>query len=169
MVNYGIWRDAPRDITKPEEFATSFYDRPSMRKCWDLLDMASRSFSMVIKELEGDLARTVSHENDQGFRGTCADSQVCIFYLVLRALDTIEDDMTLPNSTKLPMLESLYLKLHEPGWTFDGSGPNEKDRDVLVHFDKVQKEFSLLDERSVSPNWDRRGMQLADLLGISSS
>lgn len=130
MVNYGLWRDAPRDITKPEEFATSFYDRPSMRKCWDLLDMASRSFSMVIRELEGDLARTV-----------------CIFYLVLRALDTIEDDMTLPNSTKLPMLESLYLKLHEPGWTFDGSGPNEKDRDVLVHFDMVQKEFSLLDER----------------------
>jgi hypothetical protein len=26
--------------------------------------MASRSFSMVIKELEGDLARTVSHSSD---------------------------------------------------------------------------------------------------------
>lgn len=31
-----------------------------MRRCWDFLDMTSRSFSAVIKELEGDLARTVS-------------------------------------------------------------------------------------------------------------
>lgn len=60
VVNYKIWRDATRDITKPEEFATSHYDRPTMRKCWDFLDQTSRSFSMVIKELEGDLARTVS-------------------------------------------------------------------------------------------------------------
>lgn len=30
-----------------------------MRKCWDFLDLTSRSFSAVIKELEGDLARTV--------------------------------------------------------------------------------------------------------------
>lgn len=30
-----------------------------MRKCWDFLDQTSRSFSMVIKDLEGDLARTV--------------------------------------------------------------------------------------------------------------
>jgi farnesyl-diphosphate farnesyltransferase len=60
VVNYKIWRDASRDITDPKEFATSHYDRPTMRKCWDLLDHSSRSFSMVIKELEGDLARVVS-------------------------------------------------------------------------------------------------------------
>ena len=34
---------------------------------------------------------------------------VCIFYLVLRALDTIEDDMALPVKTKLPLL----LAFHE--------------------------------------------------------
>jgi farnesyl-diphosphate farnesyltransferase len=73
--------------------------------------------------------------------------QICIFYVVLRALDTIEDDMTLPNSVKLPLLRSLHLKLHEPGWNFDGSGPNEKDRQVLVEFDVVQAEFALLDPK----------------------
>jgi farnesyl-diphosphate farnesyltransferase len=56
--------------------------------------------------------------------------------------------MTLPNSVKLPLLRSLHLKLHEPGWNFDGSGPNEKDRQVLVEFDVVQAEFALLD-----PKW----------------
>jgi farnesyl-diphosphate farnesyltransferase len=49
-----------RDITKKEEYATSGWDRPTMRRCWELLDHSSRSFSAVIKELDGDLARVVS-------------------------------------------------------------------------------------------------------------
>ncbi len=31
-----------------------------MRECWALLDQTSRSFSMVIKELDDELARVVS-------------------------------------------------------------------------------------------------------------
>ena len=31
-----------------------------MRRCWELLDFAGRSYASVIKELEGDLARVVS-------------------------------------------------------------------------------------------------------------
>ena len=34
---------------------------------------------------------------------------VCVFYLVLRGLDTVEDDMALPASTKVPDL----IKFHE--------------------------------------------------------
>lgn len=102
---------------------------------------------MVIKELEGDLARVVRPPLSAVM--LCsemrADDQVCLFYLILRALDTIEDDMTLPNSTKLPMLRSMHLKLYEPGWNFDGSGPGEKDRIVLVEFENVQAEFAILD------------------------
>lgn len=105
---------------------------------------------MVIKELEGDLARVVSIFV-VFLPIPLAKTQVCIFYLILRALDTIEDDMTLPNSTKLPMLRSMHLKLHEPGWNFDGSGPGEKDRIVLVEFENVQEEFANLDAGSVLP------------------
>lgn len=57
--------------------------------------------------------------------------------------------MTLPNSTKLPLLRSLHLKLFEPGWNFDGSGPNERDRQVLVEFEVVQAEFAQLDKKCV--------------------
>jgi farnesyl-diphosphate farnesyltransferase len=53
--------------------------------------------------------------------------------------------MTLPNSTKLPLLRSFHKKLYEPGWNFSGSGPNEKDRIVLVEFENVQEEFDTLD------------------------
>jgi phytoene/squalene synthetase len=98
---------------------------------------------MVIKEL----ARVVRIQNHHLY--SVADYQICLFYLVLRALDTIEDDMTLPNSTKLPMLRSMHLKLHEPGWNFDGSGPNESDRIVLVEFENVQSEFADLDPKLV--------------------
>lgn len=59
MIGYKVWRDT-RDITDPKNYADTGYDRESMKRCWHFLDMTSRSFSMVIKELEGELARVVS-------------------------------------------------------------------------------------------------------------
>lgn len=38
---------------------------------------------------------------------------VCIFYLVLRALDTIEDDMALPVATKLPLLLAFHEHIYD--------------------------------------------------------
>lgn len=60
LLQYKIWHEANRDITSPSEWKNSGWDRQSMRRCWDFLDLTSRSFSGVIKELEGDLARIVS-------------------------------------------------------------------------------------------------------------
>ena len=33
---------------------------------------------------------------------------MCIFYLAMRALDTVEDDMSIPIEEKLPRLHSFY-------------------------------------------------------------
>ena len=38
---------------------------------------------------------------------------ICVFYLVLRGLDTVEDDMNIPNSTKLPALLSFHEKIYQ--------------------------------------------------------
>ena len=38
---------------------------------------------------------------------------VCIFYLVLRALDTVEDDMAIPAPDKLPTLISFHEKIYD--------------------------------------------------------
>jgi len=62
---------------------------------------------------------------------------VCLFYLVLRGLDTIEDDMTLDIKKKEPLLRHFDQNMEKDGWTFTENGPNEKDRDLLVHFDDV--------------------------------
>ena len=65
--------------------------------------------------------------------------------MVLRGLDTIEDDMTLPDEVKQQMLRTFHEKVVTPGWHFTGSGPNEKDRQVLVDFADVIEEVQILD------------------------
>ena len=59
---------------------------------------------------------------------------MCLFYLALRGLDTVEDDMTLPLDIKQPLLQCFHQHLRQPGWSFTGSGPGEKDRQLLVEF-----------------------------------
>ncbi|CAK0844067.1 unnamed protein product [Prorocentrum cordatum] len=51
-------------------------ENPDVAFCDDMLTKVSRSFAAVIKQLPA---------------GLCLD--ICVFYLVLRALDTVEDDM----------------------------------------------------------------------------
>ncbi|KAB1275622.1 Squalene synthase [Camelus dromedarius] len=50
----------------------------SLKTCYKYLNQTSRSFAAVIEALDGEMRHAV-----------------CIFYLVLRALDTLEDDMTI--------------------------------------------------------------------------
>lgn len=62
---------------------------------------------------------------------------VCIFYLVLRALDTIEDDMTISLDVKVPMLHEFHSYLYQPEWKYMES--KEKDRQVLEDFPTVRR------------------------------
>ena len=55
-----------------------------------------------------------------------------MFYLVLRALDTVEDDMTIPLDRKVPMLKDFHSNLYNADWTFLKS--QEKDKIVLEDF-----------------------------------
>jgi farnesyl-diphosphate farnesyltransferase len=73
---------------------------------------------------------------------------IALFYLVLRGLDTIEDDMTIPLKIKEPLLRGFDKLMKQDGWTFTENGPSEKDRELLVHFDdvivelkKIKKEY----------------------------
>jgi len=67
-----------------------------------------------------------------------------LFYLVLRGLDTIEDDMTIPLPKKERLLRSFHEILDQDGWTFTESGPNEKDRILLEQFHYVITEMKKL-------------------------
>ena len=96
----------------------------SLRLCFGFLDKTSRSFSAVIQELHPELLVPIA-----------------LFYLILRGLDTIEDDMTIPLEDKEPLLRDFHTVIDKEGWNFDGNGPSEKDRDLLVEFQNVVEEF----------------------------
>ncbi|KAJ2925058.1 hypothetical protein H1R20_g12030, partial [Candolleomyces eurysporus] len=130
LLQFWLYHEQKRDIKAIKEHPTSGWDRESMQRCWAFLDKTSRSFAAVIKELEGDLARTI-----------------CLFYLVLRGLDTVEDDMTIPDHIKQPILRNFHVHTVTPGWNYDGCGPNEKDRQLLVEYDVVVEELNRLDAR----------------------
>lgn len=55
---------------------------------------------------------------------------------MLRALDTVEDDMTINVPEKLILLKTFHEKLYLPGWSYDKS--QEKDREVLERFHIVR-------------------------------
>ena len=52
--------------------------------------------------------------------------------------------MTIPDDIKQPLLRSFHEHVVTPGWTFDGCGPNEKDRDLLIKYDVVVEEVNRL-------------------------
>jgi len=52
--------------------------------------------------------------------------------------------MTIPDAIKQPILRSFHIHTVTPGWTYDGCGPNEKDRQLLVEYDVVVDEVNLL-------------------------
>ena len=62
-------------------------DRDRLRAC---------SFAIVIQQLPPQLR-----------------DAVCVFYLVLRALDTVEDDMAVPQEIKIPLLRAFHEKCYD--------------------------------------------------------
>ncbi|CAG8977280.1 hypothetical protein HYALB_00010900 [Hymenoscyphus albidus] len=120
VIQWKVWHDPVHQRNPAKESAT-------LKECFHYLNLTSRSFSSVIQELNPELLVPVA-----------------LFYLILRGLDTIEDDMTISLKKKEPLLRNFQHILEQPGWTFTENGPNEKDRDLLVHFDCVITEFMLL-------------------------
>jgi len=74
-----------------------------------------------------------------------------MFYLVLRGLDTIEDDMTIPDEVKQPILRAFHEHTQTPGWNYDGCGPNEKDRQLLVEYENIVEEVNRLSPQYALP------------------
>lgn len=69
--------------------------------CYTMLHKVSRSFAFVIQQLDTDLRNAV-----------------CIFYLVLRALDTVEDDTSIATDVKVPILIDFHRHIYNRDWHF---------------------------------------------------
>lgn len=98
--------------------------------CYAALNKVSRSFAMVIRQLPEELR-----------------DPVCIFYLVLRGLDTIEDDSSFQDGYKLPLLRNFYSKNYDDNWSINGVGDTPDYRALLSHYYKVSRSFQKLDKK----------------------
>nr|ARE29881.1 squalene synthase [Trichosanthes truncata]ARE29882.1 squalene synthase [Trichosanthes truncata] len=80
--------------------------------CYTMLHKVSRSFALVIQQLKPELRNAV-----------------CIFYLVLRALDTVEDDTSIQTDIKVPILKAFHCHIFNRDWHFSCG---TKDYKVLM-------------------------------------
>ena len=122
----------------------------SARICFNFLDKTSRSFSAVIQELHPELLLPV-----------------CLFYLIARGLDTIEDDTSIPTATKTPLMRDFHTKLEEDGWCFTGNRAEERDRELLVQFKHVITEYKKIKpvyREIITDITDKMGNGMADYI-----
>nr|CAB3497798.1 unnamed protein product [Digitaria exilis] len=94
---------------------------------YSMLQNVSRSFALVIQQLGPELRNAV-----------------CIFYLVLRALDTVEDDTSIPTEVKVPILQEFYRHIYNRNWHFS-CGTNHY-RVLMDNFHHVATAFLELGE-----------------------
>lgn len=109
------------------------FDPSDLAFCDDILCKVSRSFAAVIRQLPPQML-----------------VDVLIFYLVLRALDTIEDDMTFfdTNEEKVRILLSFHkTALVNPEWTMMGCGEGDERR-LLEEFPRCRSVYAALPEAS---------------------
>ncbi|XP_019341065.2 squalene synthase-like [Alligator mississippiensis] len=92
----------------------------SLSTCYQHLDQTSRSFAAATRALDVELRHAA-----------------CIFYLVLRALDTTEDDMSISLETKIPMLPVFHNYQYQPEWRYMES--KAKDKQMLEDFSTVSR------------------------------
>ncbi|KAL8670025.1 MAG: hypothetical protein Q9168_005412 [Polycauliona sp. 1 TL-2023] len=117
IIQWKTWHHPVHERNKEKESV-------SLQVCFDFLDQTSRSFSTVIQELHPELLVPIA-----------------LFYLILRGLDTIEDDMTIPIEKKDSLLRDFHTITEKEGWSFNDNGPDEKDRELLCQFHYVTEEY----------------------------
>jgi len=109
------------------------YNASDLQFCDEILCKVSRSFAAVIRQLPPNLL-----------------VDVLIFYLVLRALDTVEDDMTAFESMEIKIQHLKSFKdtaLRDPTWTMDGVGEADERR-LLQEFNKCHSVYADLNPLS---------------------
>lgn len=122
--------------------------QPGLAFCYDMLNRVSRSFAVVIQQLPGDLR-----------------DAVCVFYLVLRALDTVEDDMALDPVVKVPLLRCFHEKSYDRSWKMS-CGAGEYVR-LMENYPLVSDVFLSLDEeyqRVIADICRKMGAGMADFV-----
>jgi farnesyl-diphosphate farnesyltransferase len=103
-----------------------------LKFCPSMLAKVSRSFAIAIQQLPQTL-----------------QVDIMVFYLVLRALDTIENDTALDRKVRTAALRNYAQNalLSESGWSMDGVGDGY-ERELLPEFRRIRRIYDRLPDRS---------------------
>mmetsp|Transcript_3765 Transcript_3765/g.5438 ORF Transcript_3765/g.5438 Transcript_3765/m.5438 type:complete len:793 (+) Transcript_3765:56-2434(+) len=115
------------------EYIHTKFNADDLAFCDDILGKVSRSFAAVIRQLPSSML-----------------VDILIFYLVLRALDTIEDDTTsfASQEEKMKYLLNFHkTALVDPTWTLKGVGLADEKR-LLEEFPKCQRVYAALEPQA---------------------
>lgn len=100
---------------------------PNMGYCFAVLVKVSRSFAVVIQQLPPGLRESVA-----------------LFYLILRVLDSIEDDMNLPLPEKEKWLRNFHRHCADKDLNLSHIGDQPEYRALLQHYHKIAGAFQML-------------------------
>jgi farnesyl-diphosphate farnesyltransferase len=138
----------------PSSPNTSLITNEHVAFCDDMLGRVSRSFAAVIRQLPPGLTVDIT-----------------VFYLVLRALDTVEDDMTafISNpSQKITYLQTFHsVALGDLNWSLTGVGEGD-EATLLAKFHHVAHVFQSLSSASqivIKDITHRMGKGMAEYVG----
>nr|GMD11039.1 squalene synthase [Ipomoea batatas] len=103
--------------------------QPHWGFCFTILPKVSISTTLAIQKLPKQL------------RGP-----VCIFYLVLRALDTVEDDTSIATEVKVPILLDFHRHIYDRKWHFSCDCTKKYYKVLMDNFHHVSTAFLELEK-----------------------
>ncbi|KAE8732098.1 Squalene synthase [Hibiscus syriacus] len=103
---------------------------PHLAFCFSMLHKVSCSFAFIIQQLDTELRKAV-----------------CIFYLVLRVLDTVEDDTSVATDVKVPILKDFYRHIYDCNWHFSCEhlevfSPSKEDSRFSVDYQEAIEDIT---------------------------
>ncbi|KAG2332406.1 hypothetical protein Bca52824_003586 [Brassica carinata] len=116
--------------------------------CYSTLGKVTKSFFLLIQQLGPELR-----------------DAICVFYLILRALDTIEDDTSIPTDVKLPVLIAFHRHIYERHWHF--SCGTDEYKVLMDQFHHVSAAFMELEkgyQEAVVDTSKRMGVGMAKFI-----
>ena len=127
LINYKVYGKSKREWWKTVKYYSDI-QKKDITFCYDILKDVSRSFSEVIK----NLPQTLSLE-------------VMVFYLMLRALDTVEDDITAFDGDKKAC--KIFKNFYKDFTPINNVGELQI-RPLIQNYDRVGNVFKLLNKNA---------------------
>ncbi|KAI3834810.1 hypothetical protein MKW92_007624 [Papaver armeniacum] len=90
---------------------------------------------------------------------------LCVFYCVLRALDTVEDDMNMPSDVKMPILENFHRHIYDGDLQFScGTNHHKELIDQFHHVSTAMSELQKSNQELIEETTRRMGAGMAKFI-----